>query len=184
MPIRQIFNVIIDIFAYIYILYSYNLPILSVKNVVSDRQIVELLNQDARMPSSRIAQLLGIPERTVRQRIKKMISNGVIKAVAVVNPLAFGYNMIVDISCQVDLAHRDQVLTSLSLIPEISYIAFSTGDQDIILQARFKSSADMHEFITNRLYQIPGMERTHTVLVPSIIKNAYQWLPPPEAFDS
>lgn len=154
------------------------------KNKLLDRQIIELLNQDARMPSSQVAHLTGIPERTVRQRIRKMISSGVIKTVAIVNPSAFDYTMVVDISCQVDLAQREQVISSLNHIPEISYIAYSTGDQDIVLQARFKSSADMHDFITHRLYQIPGMERTHTVLVPSIIKDASQWLPPPEAFEA
>jgi Lrp/AsnC family transcriptional regulator for asnA, asnC and gidA len=149
-----------------------------------DRQIIEVLQQDARMPSSRVAQLTGYPERTVRQRIKRMITSGVIKPVVVVNPDAFNYSMVVDIFCQVDPTQRDQVLSALNLIPEISYLAFSTGDQDIVVQARFKSSADMHDFITHRLYQIPGMGRTHTVLVPSIIKDATQWLPPPEAFES
>jgi Lrp/AsnC family transcriptional regulator, regulator for asnA, asnC and gidA len=154
------------------------------KHSLLDRQIIECLNQDARMPSSRIAHLTGKPERTVRQRINKMVSSGVIKPVVVVDPAAFDYNMVVDIFCQVDPANIDQVLSSLSLIPEISYIAFSTGDQDIVLQARFTSSAEMNAFITHRLYQIPGMKRTHTVLVLSVIKESYQWLPPPEAFES
>lgn len=157
---------------------------MSINLKLLDRQIIEILQKDARQPSSSIAASIGQPERTVRQRIRKLVDNGVIRPVAVVNPEAFDYGMVVDIFCQVDISLRDQVLSAISRLPEITYTAFTTGDQDIVLQARFKSSADMHEFITHRLYQIPGMGRTHTVLVPAILKETYQWLPPPEAFGS
>lgn len=149
-----------------------------------DRQIIELLQQDARLSSARVASLIGMPARSVRQRIHKMIASGVIKSVAIVNPEAFDYNIVVDIFCQVEPTRREQVVDALKVIPEITYTAFSTGDQDIVLQARFKSSADMNEFIANRLYHIPGLGRTRTVLVPAILKETYQWLPPPEAFNS
>jgi Lrp/AsnC family transcriptional regulator for asnA, asnC and gidA len=156
---------------------------LSVKLTLSDRKILILLNQDARRPSSQIAHSLGISERTVRNRIKRLVAEGVITPIGVVNPSVFGYSMVVDIFCQVEIAQRDQVLDTLAHIPEIAYIAFSSGDEDIILRALFKNSNDMNEFLTDRLYQISGLKRTHTVLVPSIIKEVYQWMPPAEDFE-
>jgi hypothetical protein len=33
------------------------------------------------------------------------------------------------------------------------------------------------------LYLIPGIRRTRTILVPRILKDTYQWFPPPEAFN-
>ena len=143
-----------------------------------DRQIIELLNQNARMHSSKISQATGIPERTVRYRMNKLLADGTIKPVAVVDPERFGYTMIVDISCQVDMALRETVLESLIGLSEITYLAFSTGEQDLNIQARFKNSTEMHEFITNRLYHIPGLLRTKTELVASILKETNQWLPP------
>jgi len=145
-----------------------------------DYQVIKLLNQDARMSCAQIARRLGVPERTVRLRVNQLIERKIVKPVAVVNASHFGYDLVVDIFCEVDIALRESVLLALLAMPEISYIAFSTGDQDLSIQALFKSSANMHDFITHKLYQIPGIRRTRTVLVPQIIKDTYQWLPPIE----
>ena len=79
-----------------------------------DLQVIELLQQDARVPRSRVAQLTGYPEPTVRQRIKRVTASRVMKPVAVVNPEAFNYSMVVDIFCQVAPTQQDQVLSALT----------------------------------------------------------------------
>jgi Lrp/AsnC family transcriptional regulator for asnA, asnC and gidA len=148
-----------------------------------DRQIMELLNQDARLPSTHISRRLGVAQRTVRSRIERLVAAGVIRTVAVVQPAAFGYDLVVDIFCEIEIARREDIVQALLEMPEVSYIAISTGEQDISLQAMFKSSADMHAFITERLYEIPGIRHTRTALVPRILKDSYQWFPPYEAFE-
>jgi len=145
-----------------------------------DYQIIKLLNQDARMSSAQISRLLRTPERTVRLHVNQLIEKGIVKPVAVVNAPHFGYDLVVDIFCEVEITQREVVLNALKKMPEISYIAFSTGDQDLSIQALFKNSASMHDFITRKLYQVPGIRRTRTVLVPQILKDTYQWLPPQE----
>lgn len=147
-----------------------------------DRRIIEVLNRDARMPSARISRELGVAQRTVRNRIDRLIEEGIIQAVAVVRPAAFGYDLVVDIFCEIEVAQLEGIVQALDAMPEISYIARSIGDQDISIQALFKNSSEMHAFITDRLQQVPGIRRTRTVLVPRIIKDTYQWLPSPEDF--
>jgi Lrp/AsnC family transcriptional regulator for asnA, asnC and gidA len=136
------------------------------------------------MNSAQIAHELQVAERTVRHRIKRLIAEEVIKPVAVVNPAAFGYDLVVDIFCEVDVTCQDQVIEAIMTMPEVSYLAYFTGDQDISFQALFKSSEEMHHFITNHLHQVPGIRRTRAVLVPRIVKDTYQWLPPDDAFDA
>jgi Lrp/AsnC family transcriptional regulator for asnA, asnC and gidA len=148
-----------------------------------DKAIIECLNRDARAPSAEIARELGVAERTVRYRIQRLIDQDVIHPITVVNPAAFGYNMAVNIFCEVEVENQDQVIAAIMEMAEITSVAISTGDQDISLQAVFKNSAEMHDFITHRLHHIPGMRRTRTVLVPRILKDTYQWLPPNEAFE-
>lgn len=135
------------------------------------------------MPSAQIARFLGVPERTIRLRVNQLIERGIIKPIAVVNASHFGYDLVVDIFCEVDITQRESVLDALMSMPEISYIAFSTGEQDLSIQALFKNSSSMNDFITHKLYQIPGIRRTRTVLVPQIFKDTYQWLPPQEQFE-
>ncbi len=149
-----------------------------------DKAIIHVLNEDGRLSSSAIARRLDVTERTVRNRIRRLTESGVIRPVAVVNPAAFGYTLAVDIFCEFDAALANQAIAAITTMPEVSYVAYAAGDQDISLQAMFKNSSDLHLFITNKLRQVPGIRHTRTVLVPRIIKDAYQWLPPDEAFEA
>lgn len=148
-----------------------------------DKAIITQLNQDARLPSARIARDLGVSERTVHNRIQRLIEMDVIRTVAVVNPAAFSYTLAVDIFCELEVGFQQQVVEEILSLPQVTYLAISTGDQDISLQAFFQNSEQMHEFITNHLHQVPGIRRTRTILIPRILKDSYQWLPPDEAFE-
>jgi len=143
-----------------------------------DREIIECLNKDARLSSAVIARKLGVSKRTIHYRIKRLIDLGVLRFIAVVNPLSFGYTLAVDIFCELDVGFHHQALEEILKMPEICYVAISTGDQDISLQAMFKNGEEMQEFITHKLHQVQGMRRTKTVLIPRIIKDTYQWIPP------
>jgi len=147
-----------------------------------DQALIRCLNQNARIPSARIARELNVAERTVRHRIARLIELDVIRPVAVVNPAVFGYNLAVDIFCELDGVGHSQVIEAIAAMPEVAYVAFSTGDQDISVQALFKTTDELHHFLTQKLHHVPGIRRTRTVLVPRIIKDTYQWLPPEDAF--
>jgi Lrp/AsnC family transcriptional regulator, regulator for asnA, asnC and gidA len=147
-----------------------------------DRQIMQILNRNARTPSIEIARQVGVPERTVHNRIHRLQEGGFIQVVAVVNPKAFGYSLAVDIFCEIEVGQMGKAAEALIDMPEISYLAISTGDQDLSIQALFKDIEEMQDFITHKLHQVPGMRRTRTVLIPRIMKDTYHWLPPAEYF--
>ena len=147
-----------------------------------DRQIIFHLNADARLSSAELARDLKTAERTVRRRIQRLIDEGVIAPIAVINPEPFGFTLVVDIVCEVELALHKQILDVIAAMPEVCYIAYATGDEDISVQARFRDSQEVHKFITERLHAVPGIRRTRIVLVPQVVKDAYQWLPPADAF--
>jgi Lrp/AsnC family transcriptional regulator for asnA, asnC and gidA len=148
-----------------------------------DKGIITLLNRDARTSSASLARILGVPERTVNNRIKRLTAANIIQSVAVINPAAFGYTMTVQVFCDIEVGYQDQVVEAIMQLPEVDYLAISTGDQDLSVRAHFRDSEQMQEFITKKLHQIPGMRRTRTALIPRILKDAHQWLPPDQAFD-
>ena len=51
-----------------------------------DRQIIIILNQDARLSSAEIARQFAVPERTVRYRIVRLTEEVGVRPGAVVNP--------------------------------------------------------------------------------------------------
>jgi Lrp/AsnC family transcriptional regulator for asnA, asnC and gidA len=148
-----------------------------------DRALIELLNQDARLSSAEIARRLGVPERTVNYRIRRLKELNVIQPVAVVNPTVFGYSLAVDIFCELDVGFQSQAIEAILNLPEVCYVAITTGDQDLSLQAIFKNGDEMQEFVTHKLHQVPGMRRTRTVLIPRVLKDTYQWLPPQDSYE-
>ena len=67
-------------------------------------------------------------------------------------------------------------------LPEVNYIAYATGDQDISIQVLLESSDAIYEF-TQKLVKISGIHRTKTVVVPRILKNTFEWIPPEDDFE-
>jgi Lrp/AsnC family transcriptional regulator for asnA, asnC and gidA len=148
----------------------------------TDQAIIKVLNENARAPSAQIARELNLSDRTVRNRINRLIKRKIIKPIAVVNPSAFGFLLAVDIFCELEMGSQEEAIEAISHMEEVSYLAYSTGEADISIQAIFKNSEEMHEFITLKLHRVPGIRRTRTVLVPRIVKETYEWVPPDHSF--
>jgi Lrp/AsnC family transcriptional regulator for asnA, asnC and gidA len=142
-----------------------------------DLRIIRLLQSDARLSSAEIARQLGVSERTVRHRITRLTNAQAIIPTVVVNPKVFGYQTAVDVFCEVEVHLMEQVSRALARLPEVNYVAFSTGDQDLSIQALLESTDRVYDFI-QEVARVPGVRRTRTVLVPRVIKDTYMWTPP------
>jgi Lrp/AsnC family transcriptional regulator for asnA, asnC and gidA len=146
-----------------------------------DRQIIRLLQQDGRMSGSEIARQLNVPVRTVRYRVDQMVERKDIFPTVIVNRQNFGYRMAVDIFCQVEINKMEEIAEILKDFDQINYIAYSFGDQDISIQALLEDADKAFDFV-QKLANIPEVQRTKTVLVPRIVKNTYEWIPPETDF--
>ena len=62
-----------------------------------------MLIEDGRMSSADIARRLGgITERSVRYRLERLVSEGIIRISAVANPKALGYPVTADVFIEVE----------------------------------------------------------------------------------
>src|SRR5690349_19764743 len=57
----------------------------------ADKALVELLQQDGRLPYARLATQVGLSEAAVRQRVQRLIEHKVVQIVAVTDPLTLGF---------------------------------------------------------------------------------------------
>ncbi len=143
-----------------------------------DYDIIHALHADARMAASEIARQTGTNERTVRKRIDRLVEDDIIRLTAIINPLAFGYVTAADILLDADPAHEEEILQTLMSMPEITYLAFGQGNTEMSIEARFKDNDALREFIRHTLPAIPGLTVTRYALVPRILRNIDEWLPP------
>lgn len=147
-----------------------------------DQKIIQILHKDARTSASEIARALDANERTIRKRIDRLVRLGAIRLTAIIEPEAFGYNTAVDIFLEVDADREDEVIDLFLRTPEVSYIAFGQGTNDLSIECRFRDNDEMREFLRKKLPTIEGVQIRGYSLVPRIVRNIDEWTPRDEDF--
>lgn len=140
-----------------------------------DKYIVDLLLEDGRISYTEIARRLGITERAARYRLNKMIKNGTIRVVAVVDPPKLGYDVIADVFLEVEADCIQDVAQRMAEHEWVSYVAYSIGETDVSLQLYAKDTAEVYRLVTDVIGKTPGVRKTVTSIVPKVIKDVYQW---------
>ncbi|MBN1260818.1 MAG: AsnC family transcriptional regulator [Anaerolineae bacterium] len=147
-----------------------------------DYHIICKLRKDARVSASQIARLVGANERTVRKRIDRLVEMGAVRLTAVVTPQVFGYMTAADIFIEVEPERERDIVALFMSMPEVSYLAYGQGTQDMSIEVRFKDNAEFHDFLRHTLPTIPGLKVTGYALVPRIMRNIDEWMPRQEDF--
>lgn len=143
-----------------------------------DLQIIHILQQDGRMPNVEIARRMGISEATVRKRLDRLISSGIIKVTAIPDAVKVGFSTITFFTLDIDLAQVDRIADQLARLPEVRAIYYTTGECDLIVEAWFTSGDTLLRFLTQQLALIPGIQRTATSHVLRTIKDGSRWVLP------
>ena len=151
----------------------------------TDREIVDLLMEDGRMPSAQIARRIGdISERSVRYRIERMVSQGIIHISAIPDPRKLGFSVVADVSIEVEPGDVLEVAHKLAAYECVSYVGCATGERDVSVQIVARDNAELYTFVTQVLGNVPGVRRTTTSIIPILLKDVYQWHIPASACQS
>lgn len=140
-----------------------------------DRAIIRRLQEDGRLPVSAIARELGIPISTVNRRLNHLLKDGLLKIVAIPDSEELGLPIHVIIGIQCDVAKGEQTGEALSQIEEVRWVAMTAGKFDFLIEAFFVSNDHFGQFLTRKVGQISGIQRTETISVLRLIKHRYAW---------
>ncbi len=140
-----------------------------------DCQMIHLLQKDGRMPNKSMSLELGISEFTVRRRLKRLLDNGVIKIVAVANPIDLGFDIAGNLKIKIDLKKADPVLNKLKKIDSLIWVAQTTGGTDIDVDFVARSLKDFHELIFKKISKIDGVQSIETSLMVNLVKDEHAW---------
>lgn len=136
-----------------------------------DVGIIRRLQEDARGSLVKVAASLRIPESTVRNRVNRLVSQGLIEFAVVTNPLRFGYEIWAIIEIQVQPTKIRSVARRLANISEIHLVGIMTGSYDLYAGALFRNNQELLEFITGPLAEIPGIQRISTSQMLEVVKR-------------
>ena len=140
-----------------------------------DCRLIRLLQKDGRMPSNAIAQELGISEFTVRRRLKRILDNGIIKIVAVANPMDLGFEIAGNLKIRIDLKKADDVLEKLKKLDALIWVALTTGGTDIDVDFVVRSLKEFHELVFKKISKIDGVLSTEASLMVDLVKDEHDW---------
>lgn len=88
--------------------------------------IVEQLQEDGRRPYAAIGKAVGLSEAAVRQRVQKLLDQGVMQIVAVTDPLTVGFRRQAMLGINVD-GDLDPVADALTAMSEVEYIVITAA---------------------------------------------------------
>lgn len=140
-----------------------------------DLQLIRLLQEDGRRPTAAIARDVGLPEATVRRRIDRLIREKTIQIVAVADDEKLGLALHVLIGVQIDLHDVETIGSALCALQEVRWVGMTTGPYDYVIEAFFHSTRHFHDFLTKVIAHIPGVKRTESLTVLSLLKDIYRW---------
>jgi Lrp/AsnC family transcriptional regulator for asnA, asnC and gidA len=112
-----------------------------------DLKIIELLQQNGRIPYRDIARSIETPEATVRYRMKRLLDDGIITISAFINTGKVRYENVAYIELKVQPDFFETVLEDLVGMERISYLSAVTGEFDIMLEYIYKDNDDLLSFI-------------------------------------
>ncbi|MCD6189714.1 MAG: Lrp/AsnC family transcriptional regulator [Thermococcus sp.] len=138
-----------------------------------DRNILKLLQEDGRMSYSEIARRIGVPESTVRLRVKRLIEEGIIrKFAALINPFKAGYTIVAFIAVDVEPNKIKRAVEELSKLPEVDVLGIATGAHDVLMQVTVRDLQELESFLIEKLGKIDGIKSTETSILTSVKKWA------------
>jgi Lrp/AsnC family transcriptional regulator for asnA, asnC and gidA len=144
-----------------------------------DRELVDLLREDPRMPAAHIARRLqDITPRAVSDRIDALVQEGVICVTAIVHPEQAGFPVRADMHIKVESRQILEVAQRLARLEQTTWVACAIGESDLGVQFCARDNGELYKFVTGIVHRIPGITRTSTTLVSQILKDIYDWRMP------
>uniref|UniRef100_A0AAU2VN45 Lrp/AsnC family transcriptional regulator n=1 Tax=Streptomyces sp. NBC_00008 TaxID=2903610 RepID=A0AAU2VN45_9ACTN len=136
--------------------------------------IIEQLQEDGRRPYAAIGKAVGLSEAAVRQRVQKLLDQGVMQIVAVTDPLTVGFRRqaMVGINVEGDL---DPVAEALSAMTECEYVVMTAGSFDLMVEIVCEDDDHLLETISKRIRVIPGVRSTESFVYLKLKKQTYMW---------
>ena len=137
-----------------------------------DFSILSCLQQDGRMSFTVIADKLKVSIGTVRSRFNKLIEDGTVNIIGRVNPDKVGFQSYAQIAVYVrPITMKEKVALKISKLPEVSFLASTSGDYDMEVDVMCRNNDHLLEFV-NEISAIEGVYQTKTTLYFKVYKYA------------
>jgi len=137
----------------------------------TDKTILNMLQDNARIAFRRIAEKIGVSEATVFVRVRKLQEKGVIKRfTALVSPELVGKSLTAFVLLSTDPKKLEDVLATLSRMNDVYEVYDVTGTYYAIVKIRTENREKLAAII-DQIGMIDGVTKTETAIVLRCVKE-------------
>lgn len=131
-----------------------------------DKKILNIVMENARIPSKDIALQCGVSRAAIHQRIQRLIDMKVIIGSGyIVNPHKLGYNTCTYISVKLEKGSLyREAAAELCKIPEVVECHFTTGPYSMLIKLYAYDNQHLMQLLNDRIQHVPGVTETETLI--------------------
>jgi Lrp/AsnC family leucine-responsive transcriptional regulator len=140
-----------------------------------DRHIIEILQEQGRIPNVQLAERIGLSPPAALERVRKLEERGVITGyTALVDNRKVGMGTVAFVAVSLNLHQKDSIenfhafVAGSTSVRECYHIA---GTDDYLLKVYSRDIDDYENFLLRSLTRIKGIDRVKTMFVLSTLKR-------------
>ncbi|WP_137297527.1 Lrp/AsnC family transcriptional regulator [Psychromonas sp. L1A2] len=135
-----------------------------------DKQILQLMQANARISNLELADSVGLSPTPCSRRVKRLEESGIIdKHVTLLKPSALGLNLTAMIGISMDRhtpERFENFQTSVSLLPEVLECLIVTGQSaDFLLKVIVRDMQHYEQFLLGHITKLEGVTGVHSSFV-------------------
>jgi Lrp/AsnC family leucine-responsive transcriptional regulator len=131
-----------------------------------DRAILKLLQQDARITNTKLAEKVSLSESACLRRVKALEETGLIESyTAILNQQKAGCPVNVFVSITLDRQSQsglEAFESAVRKLPEVMECYLMTGEHDYLLRVVVADLTDFERVHNQHLTRLPSVARVHT----------------------
>lgn len=130
-----------------------------------DRKILQLIQNDARIPFLEVARACNVSGAAIHQRIQKLTALGILKGSQFnIDPEKIGYETCAYVGLYLkDPEKFDAVVEKLRQIPEVTECHYTTGGYDMFIKIYARNNHHLLNIIHDKLQPL-GLSRSETIV--------------------
>ena len=148
-----------------------------------DRNIVRLLQRDARIAHTELARRVGLSTTPCKERVRRLEREGVIQHYqAVLDPAALDRALVVFVQIRLNRTSQDifEEFTAAALdLPEVQECYLVSGNFDYLIKARVADMNAYRDLLGETLLTLPGVQESTIYVVMEQVKESLMLPVPP-----
>lgn len=141
----------------------------------TDRKILKILQQNARIPMTELAEKVGLSTTPVTERVRRLERENIITGYhAHLNPHALGQSLLVFVEIKLRSKSGnifEDFRREVSMIPQILECHLVSGEYDYLIKVRLPDMSAYRDMLGNILLQLPAAAESRSYVVMEEVKE-------------